>query len=116
MFKVNNKVTSATPMASVSIVNFEQVNAGWDLSNRKFINSMENAYLDKASLWYTTRFNFGSTTLFNCITDMPQAVDSELLLYPDDTCLVFQNRNIKTIEKHLNRDFSTLVDWLIHCR
>ena len=50
MFKVNNKDTSATPMASVSIVNSEQVNAGWDLSNRKFIISMENAYLDKASI------------------------------------------------------------------
>ena len=50
MLKVNNKDTSATPMASVSIVNSEQVNAGWDLSNRKFIISMENGYLDKASI------------------------------------------------------------------
>ena len=50
MFKVNYKVTSATPMASVSTVNFQQVNAGWDLSNRKFIISMENGYLDKASI------------------------------------------------------------------
>ena len=50
MFKVNYKVTSATPMASVSTVNFQQVNAGWDLSNRKFIIGMENAYLDKASI------------------------------------------------------------------
>ena len=32
MFKVNNKTTKTTPMALVlvSIVNFEQVNAGWD--------------------------------------------------------------------------------------
>ena len=44
---------------------------------------------------------------------MPQAADSELLLYVDDTCLVFLHRNIKTIEEHLNRDFSTLVDWLV---
>ena len=45
--------------------------------------------------------------------DMPQAVDSELLLYADDTCLVFQHSNITTIEGHLNRDFSTLVDWFV---
>ena len=44
-----------------------------------------------------------------CINDMPQPVDSELLLYADDTCLVFQHRNIKTIEEHLNRYFSTLI-------
>ena len=44
---------------------------------------------------------------------MPQAEDSELLLYTDNTCLVFQHRNIKTIEEHLNKDFSTLVDWFV---
>ena len=34
--------------------------------NRKFIISMENANSDKVSImWYTTRFNFGSTALFN---------------------------------------------------
>ena len=47
---------------------------------------------------------------------MPQAVDIKLLLYVDDTCLVFQHRNIKTIEEHLNRDFSTLVDWFVDNR
>ena len=31
MFKVNNKDTRTTP--SVSNVNFEQVNSGWDVSN-----------------------------------------------------------------------------------
>ena len=44
---------------------------------------------------------------------MPQAVDSQLLLYADDTCLVFQYKDMKTIEEHLNQDFSTLVDWFV---
>ena len=44
---------------------------------------------------------------------MPPAVDTELLLYADNSCLVFQHMNIKTIEEHLNRDFSTLVDWFV---
>ena len=30
-----------------------------------------------------------------------------------DTCLVFQYKDIKTIEEHLNRDFSTLFDWFL---
>ena len=55
----------------------------------------------------TIRFNFGSTALFNL------AVDSELVLYVNNTSLVFQHRNIKTIEEHLNRDFSTLVDLFV---
>ena len=29
MFKVNNKDNTFTPFSSVSIVDFEQVNAGW---------------------------------------------------------------------------------------
>ena len=44
---------------------------------------------------------------------MSQAVDNEFLLYADYTCVAFQHRDIKTIEEHLNRDFSTLVDWFV---
>ena len=47
---------------------------------------------------------------------MPQAIDSELLLYADDTCLDFQHMNIKTTEEHLNRDFSFLVDWVVYIK
>ena len=32
------------------------------------------------------------------INDMPQAVSSNLLLYADDTCLLFQHKDIKEIE------------------
>ena len=44
---------------------------------------------------------------------MSQAVDSEIFIYTNDTCPVFQHKNIKTIEEHLNRDFSTLADWFV---
>ena len=47
------------------------------------------------------------------VNDMPQAVDNELSLYANDTCLVFQHSNITTAKGHLNRDFSTLVDWFV---
>ena len=30
-----------------------------------------------------------------------------------DTCLVFQNEDIKVTEVHLNRDFSAFVDWFV---
>ena len=42
----------------------------------------------------TTRFNFGSTVLFNLHNNKPQALDSEVSLYVDDTCLLSQHRNI----------------------
>ena len=42
---------------------------------------------------------------------MPQAVQSDLLLYADDTCLVYSDKNVLNIEKQLNNDFNSLCDW-----
>ena len=36
-----------------------------------------------------------------------------LLLYADDTCLVFQKKNTKDIEKQLNEDFANICDWFV---
>ena len=45
---------------------------------------------------------------------MPQAVNSKLLLYADDTCLTFMGKDTKTIEEQqLNRDFNSLCEWFI---
>ena len=44
---------------------------------------------------------------------MPQAVKCELLLYADDTCLIFQHNDIKEIEIQLNKNFSLTCDWLV---
>ena len=41
---------------------------------------------------------------------MLQAVDCELLLYADDTCLIFQHKDITEIEMPLNKNFSILCD------
>ena len=45
------------------------------------------------------------------VNDMPQAVQSDLLLYADDTCLVYSEKNVLNIEKQLNNDFNSLCDW-----
>ena len=61
-------------------------------------------------MWRTTRFIFGPLLFLIDINDMVQAVDNELLLYANDTCPVFQPRDLKIKEEHLNRDFVTLVN------
>ena len=85
------------------------------LSNAKFIIIMENAKSDKPSITCGVPQGsiLGPLLFLIYINGMPQAVDSEFLLFADDTCLVFQHMNIKTIEEHLNRDFSTLVDCFV---
>ena len=48
-----------------------------------------------------------------CVNDMKQAVSSDLLLYTEDSCLVFQHKHVTKIEIHLNNDFSNLCGWFL---
>ena len=47
------------------------------------------------------------------VNDMPQAVDCELFLYIDDTCLVYQHRDAKSIETKLNNNFLSVCNWFV---
>ena len=45
---------------------------------------------------------------------MPHAINSELLLYADDACLIFiWGKDTKTIEEQLNKDFNSLCECFI---
>ena len=48
-------------------------------------------------MWGTTKVHTGS--------DMPQAVKSNLFLYADDSCLIFQGKDVREIEKKIKRRF-----------
>ena len=45
--------------------------------------------------------------------DMSQAVKYNLFLYADDSCLVYQHKDINETEKQLNVDFSNICDWFV---
>ena len=47
------------------------------------------------------------------VYDMPMAVKCSLFLYAEDTCLVFQSKNVKEIKKQLNEDFANICDWFV---
>ena len=47
------------------------------------------------------------------VDDMPQAVKSNLLLYADDSCLMYQHKDIAIIKKILNEDFENICDWFV---
>ena len=44
---------------------------------------------------------------------MSNSVDCDLLLYADDSCLVFTSPDVKTIEANLNINFNSLCDWFV---
>ena len=50
------------------------------------------------------------------VNDMSQSVSCEILLYADDTCLLYQHKDVKIIEKVLNNEFSNLCDWFVDNR
>ena len=45
------------------------------------------------------------------MNDMPQAVRSTLLLYADDSCILY--KEVDEIEKQLNKDFENICDWFV---
>ena len=44
---------------------------------------------------------------------MSQAVKSTLPLHADDSCILYQHKEVDEIEKHLNKDFENICDWLV---
>ena len=44
---------------------------------------------------------------------MKQAADCDLFLYADDSCLVYQHKDVKEIERNLNKNFSNVCDWFV---
>ena len=44
---------------------------------------------------------------------MKQAVECDLQLYADDSCLVFTSKDVKLIEVTLNKDFNSIIEWFV---
>ena len=55
----------------------------------------------------------GPFLLLIYVNDMPISVRCNLFLCADGTCLVFQSKNVKDIEKHLNEDFANICNWFV---
>ena len=50
------------------------------------------------------------------VSNMPQVVISNLFLYADDSCLMFQHEKVEDIEKLLNNDFENICNWFVDSR
>ena len=85
------------------------------LENRTFQVNIENDYsnLGKLNCGVPQGSILGPLIFLIYVNDMPQAVDCDLFLYADDTCVGFNDKNIKTIENNLNRNFNSLCDWFV---
>ena len=44
---------------------------------------------------------------------MPQAVKSTIFLYTDDSCLMYEHRDVNEIAKQVNKDFENVCNWFV---
>ena len=47
------------------------------------------------------------------VNDMARAVDCDLLLYADGSCLIVRGSSIEQLESILNKNFNALCDWFV---
>ena len=102
----------------MTFLGFSEETTNWFksyLTNRKFIVHISNSFSEPGNLLCGVPQGsiLGPLLFLLYINDMPQAVTCDLLLYADDTCLVFQHKDVIEIETVLNKNFSSLCDWFI---
>ena len=80
------------------------------LSNRMFSVHVENGFSEKAFVICEVPQGsiLGPLLFLIYVNDMVQAVNCDLLLYADDTGLIFQHKDINITEHQLNRNFSNI--------
>ena len=106
-------------LKKMEFIGFSEETTKWFkscLSNRKFEVHIKNTFSEPENLLCGVPRGsiLGLFLLFLLyINEMPQAVDCELLLYADDTCLIFQHKDMTEIELVLNKNISILCDWFL---
>ena len=85
------------------------------LSKRTFVVSISDkvSNLESLTCGVPQGSILGPLLFLFYVNDMPQAVTGKLLLYADDSCLIYQDKDVKAIENHLNKDFANLCKWFI---
>ena len=85
------------------------------LENRTFSVQVENSFSGFGNLdcGVPQGSILGPLLFLLYVNDMSQSVTCDLLLYADDSCLVFEGKNIDEIENRLNTDFNSLCDWFV---
>ena len=85
------------------------------ISSRKFHVNV----LDKFSISVDLRCEvpqgsiLGRLLFLLYINDMPQALDCDLFLFADDTCLLFQLKDLEQIKQELTKNFFNICDWFV---
>ena len=116
--KAFNTINHDILLKKLSIIGISDSTVKWFQSyllNRKFTVNLKDYFYEVSSISCGVPQGsiLGPLLFLIYVNDMPMAVKCDLFLYADDTCLVFQSKNVKDIEKQLNEDFANICDWFV---
>ena len=99
-------------------ISFSDESVNWShsyLTDRAFLVGIENKYssISKILCGVPQGSILGLLLFLIYVNDMKQVVSSDLLLYADDSCLVFQHKHVTETETHFNNNFSKLCEWFL---
>ena len=85
------------------------------LSNRRFRVNVQDKYscITKIDCGVLQGSILGPLSFLLYVKSTKQVVDFDLFLYADDSCLVYQHKGMKEIERNLNKNFSDVCDWFV---
>ena len=100
----------------MNFLGFSNSTVAWfdsHLINRSFIVNVGKEYSSPGKLsGCVPQGSFLGPLLFLLyVNDASQSVNSELLLYADETCLIYIGEDTETLEEQLNKDFNSLCEW-----
>ena len=85
------------------------------LSERIFLVNIESKLSDfgKISCGVPKGSILGLLLFLIYVNDIPRAVKLTVLLYADDSYILYQHKEVDEIEKQLNKDFENICDWFM---
>ena len=100
-------------LQKLKAIRFSEQSAQWFrpyLFDRIFLVETENKLSDfeKISCGVSQGFILGPLLFSIYVNDIPQAVKSNLFLYVEDSCLMYQRKDIAITEKIFNEDFEKI--------
>ena len=106
-------------LLKMSLLGFPREVIDWyksHLSSRKLHVNLYDKFSASANLWCGVSQGsiIGPLSFLLYINNMQQAVDLDLFLYPEDTSLLFQHKDLEQIKEELIKNSSNIYDWFVN--
>ena len=116
--KAFNTIDHEISLQKLKAIKFSESTVKWFksyLSERIFLVNIKNKLSDFGEICCGVPQGsiLGPLLFLIYVNDVPQAISSTLLLYAEDSCILYQHKDVVQIEKRLNKGFENLCDWFV---